>query len=128
MRIFNLNGCVAKEEIFSEVQNRFCTYCNRKNSYDCQVCNIYKILGIIGSASETSSFIKKAKWEICSDGYYPYCSNCKEEPQGKVMTDYCPNCGAYMKGDKGHVMTEHEQEVYDNILKENARKTGIKMF
>ena len=38
------------------------------------------------------------QWLINSDGYYPYCSICKNEPQGRIMTDYCPNCGAYMKG------------------------------
>ena len=41
---------------------------------------------------------KHAKWEICCDGYYPYCTNCKTEPQGREMTDYCPNCGAKMDG------------------------------
>lgn len=42
-----------------------------------------------------------AKWEICCDSYYPYCSHCKNEPQGHVMTrltKYCPNCGARMDG------------------------------
>ena len=42
--------------------------------------------------------VKHAKWEICSDGYYPYCSNCKNEPQGRAMTLFCPNCGAKMDG------------------------------
>lgn len=37
-----------------------------------------------------------AKWEISSDGYYPYCSSCKGRPEGKEMTRYCPNCGAIM--------------------------------
>ena len=37
------------------------------------------------------------KWVICSDGYYPYCSECKEEPKGGNMTSYCPNCGATME-------------------------------
>jgi len=37
-----------------------------------------------------------AKWNISCDGYYPYCSNCKEEPQGREMTKWCPNCGAKM--------------------------------
>lgn len=37
-----------------------------------------------------------AKWNINCDGYYPYCSNCKEEPQGREMTKWCPNCGAKM--------------------------------
>lgn len=40
------------------------------------------------------------KWIICSDGYYPYCSECKEEPKGGNMTKFCPNCGAKMEGDK----------------------------
>ena len=37
-----------------------------------------------------------SKWEICCDGYYPYCLNCKAEPPGREMTKYCPNCGAKM--------------------------------
>ena len=36
------------------------------------------------------------KWNINPDGYYPYCSCCKQEPKGGAMTDYCPNCGAKM--------------------------------
>ena len=38
--------------------------------------------------------VKEAHWLINSDGYYPYCSNCKNEPDGGKMTKYCPNCGA----------------------------------
>lgn len=39
-----------------------------------------------------------AEWIISSDGYYPYCSRCNHEPKNGVMTDYCPDCGAKMKG------------------------------
>lgn len=48
------------------------------------------------SRAITSKENVAAKWEICSDGYYPFCSNCKQEPSGRKMTDYCPNCGARM--------------------------------
>lgn len=47
---------------------------------------------------------KQARWEIDSDGYYPYCSNCRHEPNRPLYlsednrTPYCPNCGAKMKG------------------------------
>ena len=41
-----------------------------------------------------------SKWEICCDGYYPYCKRCRNEPQGRVMTQFCPNCGAKMDIDK----------------------------
>lgn len=40
---------------------------------------------------------KTGRWIISTDDYYPYCSICKNEPQGRIMTDYCPNCGAKMK-------------------------------
>jgi hypothetical protein len=39
-----------------------------------------------------------AKWIINSDGYYPYCSNCKNEPDYGIMSYYCPICGAKMSG------------------------------
>ena len=38
-----------------------------------------------------------AKWIINSDGYYPYCSNCKSEPDYGIMSNYCPMCGAKMR-------------------------------
>ena len=40
------------------------------------------------------------KWIISSDGYYPYCSHCKTEPENGVMSKYCPECGARMDGEK----------------------------
>lgn len=53
---------------------------------------------ILDTPSVESEPVKRGKWEICCDGYYPYCSNCKSEPQGRVMTDFCPNCGVRMDG------------------------------
>ena len=47
------------------------------------------------------------QWLINSDGYYPYCSICKNEPQGRIMTDYCPSCGAYMKGENNDKTTSN---------------------
>ena len=38
-----------------------------------------------------------AKWIISSDGYYPYCSNCKKEPKNRCISEFCPNCGRWMK-------------------------------
>lgn len=45
-----------------------------------------------------AELVKHGRWEINCDGYYPYCSNCKKEPQGREMTSFCPNCGARMDG------------------------------
>ena len=40
--------------------------------------------------------VRHGRWLINSDGYYPYCSVCKEEPKSGIMTHYCPNCGCKM--------------------------------
>ncbi len=45
--------------------------------------------------------VRHGKWLINSDGYYPYCSECKEEPEGDKMTKYCPYCGAKMDKKEG---------------------------
>lgn len=39
---------------------------------------------------------RHGEWKINCDGYYPYCSECKEEPKNGVMSDFCPHCGAKM--------------------------------
>ena len=48
--------------------------------------------------------VKHGEWVISSDGYYPFCSNCRYEPPfiiGKDMrTPICPKCGAKMDGGK----------------------------
>ena len=40
--------------------------------------------------------VKRGHWEINCDGYYPYCTNCGNEPQVKELTKFCPKCGAMM--------------------------------
>ena len=40
--------------------------------------------------------VRHGRWIISSDGYYPYCWDCKARPKGGNMTKYCPNCGAKM--------------------------------
>ena len=45
------------------------------------------------------SINKVVRWLINSDGYYPYCSNCKKEPESRIMTNFCPSCGADMRGE-----------------------------
>lgn len=42
---------------------------------------------------------KIGRWIICSDGYYPYCSQCLNEPKNRIMTKYCGECGAKMESE-----------------------------
>lgn len=51
-------------------------------------------LGI--NAIEQAEKGETANWVICCDGYYPFCSVCGEEPPGRKMSRYCPNCGRRM--------------------------------
>ena len=43
--------------------------------------------------------VKHGRWKLRCYGDYPYCSNCNNEPKGREMTLFCPNCGAKMDGD-----------------------------
>lgn len=66
------------------------------------------VTGIEQALNEMPSIRQKTgQWLINSDGYYPYCSICKKEPQNRIMTDYCPNCGAYMKGESNDKTTSN---------------------
>lgn len=45
---------------------------------------------------QREKYLTHAHWIINSDGYYPYCSNCKAEPENGKMTKFCAECGAIM--------------------------------
>ena len=47
--------------------------------------------------AETKDYLKdnSAHWIISSDGYYPYCSSCGYQPEGRP-TKFCANCGKIM--------------------------------
>lgn len=81
------------------------------NHYDCKLgfdaYSSQRVLDKLGkyedsglSPEEVSSKLAKkqvcAHWYINPDGYYPQCSRCQEEPPGREMTKFCPNCGALM--------------------------------
>lgn len=42
-----------------------------------------------------------ARWVISTDGYYPYCSKCKHEPENGCISKFCPNCGKVMVENEG---------------------------
>ena len=47
------------------------------------------------------------EWLINPDGYYPYCSVCHNVQVNGKMTNYCPACGAYMKGESNDEATSN---------------------
>lgn len=56
---------------------------------------------IIGSAAIAKPTTEREGcWLINPDGWYPYCSKCRYEPKNGELTNFCPNCGAKMKGEK----------------------------
>ena len=48
---------------------------------------------VVDSHTIEAEPVRHGRWVISSDGYYPYCWDCKERPKGGNMTKYCPNCG-----------------------------------
>ena len=55
-----------------------------------------EILQALKMARKALANQKTGQWIINSDGYYPTCSNCKSEPEGRTMPKYCPDCGSRM--------------------------------
>lgn len=43
--------------------------------------------------------VKYGHWKISFDGYYPYCSECGNEPASGKLEEHCPTCGARMDGE-----------------------------
>lgn len=87
-----IDGAI-KNEVF-EVAQRFGIYVDEEEiikalKYDREQYNK-------GYEDGVASAHEQAHWEIDCDGYYPYCSNCRHEPEGRTMTKYCENCGAKM--------------------------------
>ena len=62
------------------------SYCE-ESAKDCKFFNI--------PTADVAEVIH-AKWLISSDSYFPFCSNCNNEPFRGKMTKYCPECGAKM--------------------------------
>jgi hypothetical protein len=70
---------------------------------------------------EEKDNLNKARWLICSDGYYPYCSRCLHESPSGQMTYYCPICGANMKDS----LQEHTDKI-KKWIKENPDNKLLK--
>lgn len=71
---------------------------------DSEVKKIYKIaynhtIDVISILPDIQPEQKIGHWIICSDGYYPYCSQCLNEPKNRIMTKYCGECGAKMESE-----------------------------
>ena len=89
---------VRADKLLNKIAEYRCNNClgygGRKNCEECPISHVERIV-----EEEPNLFGKEetAHWDICCDGYYPYCSRCKSEPPGREMSKYCPNCGAKME-------------------------------
>ena len=93
--------CLTK--MCDETQCENCPH-NYMRNYPCDCCEWqYKDEAEKLLKSETLAEFQPvihARWEISSDGYYPYCKKCNARPENGKMTKYCPNCGAKMDGNE----------------------------
>lgn len=97
--------CVKVDDIV-EYCNTYSAYLQNKGQGVAQAA----LRRVTEFAKENSADVQPvvhAKWEISSDGYYPYCSRCFGRPNGE-LTKYCPDCGARM--DLDSVTREYKAE------------------
>ncbi len=83
------------------------TDCNNYNGVRCRACAYADAMDFIDAIPAAGvQPVKHGHWIISSDGYYPYCSECKARPEGKP-TKFCGECGARMDGE------QNEKEIRD---------------
>ena len=83
-------------------------YKNGTKDYACHPAQIYGVVLRVMDEKRNTVWERQpvtdvvevvhSKWEINSDGYYPFCKHCNHEPKNGVMSNYCPDCGAKMDG------------------------------
>lgn len=88
-------------------QGWVCPKCGRVMSPDtpfCLFCSKEIKTTVTTGTGGTDEYVKnnvetkKYRWEIDCDGYYPYCTNCGEEPyeylreHKGILPHVCPNC------------------------------------
>ena len=91
-----MGAYISKEYLIEKFNKLANDYTGEKRQRGLTYATAADMVALLPSADVAP--IIHSKWEICSDGYYPYCSNCTERPNGE-LTKYCPNCGARMDGD-----------------------------
>ena len=65
-------------------------------TWDGDSYNVIHVIDVFCAPTLDVEPVRHGRWIISSDGYYPYCSECKERPKSGDMTKHCPNCGAKM--------------------------------
>ncbi len=58
------------------------------------------VTSVFDGVEQLPSTDRTGEWEHDVDGHF-FCTNCKKYPEYQVrMSDYCPNCGADMRGEQ----------------------------
>ena len=93
---------ISKDDIIKALQKWNC------RDSESLTINPYEVLKDIPAIEER----KEGRWVFDEKGYF-FCSECKEKPKSQyATTDYCPNCGAYMKGYEVVSNEEAEDIIY----------------
>lgn len=58
--------------------------------------------------------IQNTLWKINSNGYYPYCPKCRYEPYDGRLTNFCPECGADLRG-KNNIVTKDSRQIVKDL-------------
>ena len=91
------NDCISRqaaiEALIAEVRTVDSRYLDSE-----RIIHESDVIEAISMLSSVTPEPRTGRWLINSDGYYPYCSECKAEPKSGKMTNFCPSCGAKMCG------------------------------
>ena len=105
---------IDRENLIEDIEQRYCKPCEKEgkdyNHTRCKACWVDDMIGEIVDAPfyDEMAPIVHGKWVKRMFGTHE-CSNCHNDPchydgvtgYSEWLTDFCPYCGADMRGEKG---------------------------
>ena len=113
----NEKRLVNAEAIARKLKNAHCAECNVVRQIQCSACWVNDVLELLDGDSVDAVEVVHGRWVAyeSDETYGPYdskewykCSECGKDAYGRcyddewysspILSDYCPNCGADMRG------------------------------
>lgn len=99
---------ISKHELIEEIQRIYCTGCNSYNGVMCRSCERQDDMDIIEDTKAADvQPVKHGRWITWDDSGFTKCSCCNSEyyiadlqtvGDSEGFVNFCPNCGARMRG------------------------------
>ena len=98
-----MDDCISREAILDAFANKFCAYCPLTDcDTNCKLC--YLIDTVKEEPAADVRPVVRGKWIVHTSDLFPTdstieCNQCHAEQPAGIDDNFCPNCGADMRGE-----------------------------